>query len=361
MRLREIIKTFKPYEWEPSNEQLSRKLGIPKEEILRFDMNTMPFHPRELMEKFARIAVELPVNEYPDPTYSELREALAKYLNIDMDNLMVTVGADEALDIIAKTFIDPGTEALVSSPTYSMYRVTIEALGGKIRQILRREDFSDDMDSLIGESKKTIVRAIFLCSPNNPTGNTIQREEAVRLLNETDCAVIVDESYAEFSGETLVNLTEDYENLIIIRTFSKAFSLAGVRVGYVVANKNTIKLLNAMRPPNSVSVISLALAKLALENVDYMVKGVREVISERERLQRELSLLPNVKVYPSKANFILVRFSGVSASTVYDRLLREGIVVRKLSGPMLENCLRITVRLRSDNDRLIRTLKRILS
>jgi histidinol-phosphate aminotransferase len=242
-----------------------------------------------------------------------------------------------------------------------MYRVSIQSLGGRIREVLRKEDFSDDIDSLIEEGGKPEVRAVFLCSPNNPTGNILEKEEVISLLEKVDCAVIVDESYAEFSGETLVDLTEKYGNLIVIRTFSKAFCLAGVRIGYLVANKDTINLLNFMRPPNSVSTISLALAKLALENISYIVEGVKKVVSERERLQDELKSLPKVTVYPSKANFVLIRFNGISSSTVYDRLLKEGIVVRKLSGPMLENCLRITVRLRKDNDKLINALKRILS
>jgi histidinol-phosphate aminotransferase len=360
VRIRELIKAFKPYEWEPSRREISEKTGIPEEEILRFDLNTVPFRPEEVLTVFSEKLSNLPVNEYPDPSYRELREALSEYLKISPENIMVTVGADEALDIMAKTFIDPGTLALISTPTYSMYRITVEALGGKTVGVLRKPDFSDDVEALIEQSQRPEVRMVFLCSPNNPTGNVTPPQDAVKLLENVDCAVMVDEAYTEFSGTSLVNLAEKHENLVVVRTFSKAFAMAGVRIGYLVASRETVKLLSKVRPPNSVSVVALALAKIALEKVDLLLSKVREIVAERERLSKALSLIEGLTIYPSQANFILVKFEDVDARKVYGGLLGRGLVVRKVNGPMLENCLRITVLDRAANDRLIGALKEIL-
>ncbi|RLI28355.1 MAG: histidinol-phosphate transaminase, partial [Candidatus Hecatellales archaeon] len=267
-------------------------------------------------------------------------------------------GADEALDILAKTFVDPGTCALVASPTYSMYRISVELLDGRIIEVARRPDFSDNVEALIEQCKRPEARMVFLCSPNNPTGNLSKREDVVRLLETVECAVVVDEAYAEFAGESLVDLTGKYENLIIVRTFSKAFGMAGVRIGYMVAHPETIRLLSKARPPNSVSTISLTLAKLALENRDEILPKIEEIKRERERLAGRLAELPNVEVYPSQANFILARFE--QADKVYSELLKRGMVLRRVSGPLLENCLRITVLDRKANDRLITSLKEVL-
>ena len=358
MRVRASILKLKPYEWEPSRRDIAEQMGIPEGEILRFDMNTVPVRPEKALKKFAEMVDRLPVNEYPDPSYRELKEALSEYVKVPPENIEITVGADEALDILAKTFVDPGTCALVASPTYSMYRISVELLDGRIIEVARRPDFSDNVEALIEQCKRPEARMVFLCSPNNPTGNLSKREDVVRLLETVECAVVVDEAYAEFAGESLVDLTGKYENLIIVRTFSKAFGMAGVRIGYMVAHPETIRLLSKARPPNSVSTISLTLAKLALENRDEILPKIEEIKRERERLAGRLAELPNVEVYPSQANFILARFE--QADKVYSELLKRGMVLRRVSGPLLENCLRITVLDRKANDRLITSLKEVL-
>ncbi|RLI24236.1 MAG: histidinol-phosphate transaminase, partial [Candidatus Hecatellales archaeon] len=337
MKVRELIKGFKPYEWEPSRRQISRETGIPEEEILRFDLNTVPYRPEEVLEVFAGRLASLPIHEYPDPSYRELREALSEYLGVSPENLTVTVGADEALDVMAKAFIDPGSLALISAPTYSMYRVTVEALGGSIVEVVRKPDFSDNIEALIEQAGKADVRMIFLCSPNNPTGNLTSEADAVRLLEAVDCAVMVDEAYAEFAGASLVKLVENHENLAVVRTFSKAFAMAGARIGYLAASKEMVELLNRVRPPNSVSLISLALARLALDKIDFFLEKVREVVAERDRMAEILGRLKGLTVYPSKANFLLIRFKTIEASQVYRMLLSRGMVVRRVRGPLLEN------------------------
>jgi len=360
MKTRNFLKDFKPYEWELSNQQISAIIGLKPDKILRFDTNTSPYTPIEILDNLSSILVKLKVNEYPDTSYTEIRDYLSNYTQIDKDQIILTNGADEALDIIAKVFIDNDTHVLISAPTYSMYRICIEILNGKAIPILRNEDFSDNEEGIIKAfSKKT--RAVFLCSPNNPTGNTSKRETIVRLLKELDCPIVIDESYFEFSKKTVADLIDKNPNLIIIRTFSKAFGLAGARIGYILTSKELCSLLNKVRPPNSVSVISLELAKLALKNFHIIEKNIKKIIEERERVIKELNRTGKVYAYPSEANFVLVKFLNSNALKVHKELLTRGIVTRNVSNmPMLNNCLRFTIRTHEENDKLLNNLHEIL-
>jgi histidinol-phosphate aminotransferase len=360
MIIRDRIRSFKPYEWEPSTAQIASKVGLPAEQIIRYDTNVSPYLPTKLLSKLGSILPKLRVNDYPDASYSDLRQALSRYTGFGTDQITVTNGADEALDMIAKLFIDPQTEVLISTPTYSMYRIVVEVMGGKVKNVQRKKNFADDIDALLNSvSEKT--RTIFICSPNNPTANTTPRKDIIRLLDESDCGIIVDESYFEFCGRTVADLIEKYDNLIVIRTLSKAFSLAGLRLGYIIASKKTINQLNIVRPPNSVGVISLALAQIALEKQDLMRKNVKKIIAAREKLRKTLEKIKGLKVYPSEANFLLVCFEKIDAEKVYNQLLKQGIVSKSLTDlPGLQNCLRFTVRTPEENNILAECLRRIL-
>lgn len=360
MRVRSILKGFKPYSWETSPVEVVKKFGLSIDKILRFDTNTMPLIPKEIIEEFKSAIQNIKINEYPDPSYMELREALSNYLKKDVDEICITAGCDEALDIISKVFVEPETNVIISSPTYAMYRIVVEAMGGKIVEVLRKKDFSDDVEKII-EIVDENTRMIFICNPNNPTGNLTPKNDIIRLLKDfPEIPVIVDESYAEFAGESLIKFTSDYENLIILRTFSKAFSLAGARVGYIIANAKTIKILNIMRPPNSLSVPSLTLANIALKHLDIIRRNIEYILSEKEWLMKAFKNIKCVEAYPSYTNFILVRFKDLNVHDVYEKLLRQGIITRNVSDmPMLENCLRITVRTREENNFLVENLKNI--
>ena len=360
MKVRAFLKNFKPYEWELSNEQISTNVGLSVNKILRFDTNTSPYIPTKVLNKLSSILLKLKVNEYPDASYTEIRNYISEYANVDKDQIVLTNGADEALDIIAKVFIDNGTNALISAPTYSMYRVCVEILNGEIVPILRNKDFSDNEERII-EAFSEKTRVIFLCSPNNPTGNVSNRETIIRLLEELECPIVVDESYFEFSKKTVANLLHEYQNLIIIRTFSKAFGLAGARVGYILSSNELCNLFNKVRPPNSVGIISLALAKLALENLDVMEENVKEIIKERERVIKNLRKINEIYTYPSEANFILVKFLNVDALKIHKELLNRGIVTRNVSNmPMLNNCIRISIRTYEENNILLNNLYEVL-
>jgi len=322
------------------------------------DLNTSPFTPVEWLSKLSRQVVKLSVNLYPDTTYMSLREAISGYVGCNPDMVTVGNGADECLMMISQAFIDRGSKAVVSYPSYSYFRVCTEIMGGKIINIKRKPSFEDDFDALASAADKD-TRIIFLCSPNNPTGNLVEPQGLRKLLDETRSTIVVDEAYHEYCGKSFADLVSSYPNLIIVRTFSKAFSLAGVRVGYIVAAEETIDKINKVRPPNSVGTISQRLASIGLRNVGLMRKWVTEVVKERERVKNSLKKIEGVEAYESHANFLLIRFRFVDAEKIHQKLLEKGIVVRNLSG-VVDNSLRVTILRRRENNRFLRSLEKIL-
>jgi len=359
MRFRALLHSFKEYAWEPSDEEIASSVGLDVSKIRRFDLNTSPYTPTHWLKKLASELESVAVNRYPDTSYHDLRKDLSKYLGVGEDCFVVANGGDEAFDIISKAFLDAGSEVVISSPSYSMFRIVSELMGAKVVYVRRREGFADDVDGLL-KAVNNRTRLIFLCNPNNPTGNAVERSDLLRILNECDVGVVVDEAYQEYGGESFVKLTEKYSNLMVVRTFSKAFGLAGARLGYIVACEETTTLLNKVRPPNSVDVITLKLAEFALEDVEWVRLKVRETLAERDRLISEISKLRGVKVYPSVANFFLIELVERDRDEVYTEMLKRGFVLRRLDDPALRRCLRISVGLPEDNDALLETLREVL-
>jgi len=351
--VRKSVFALEPYEWEPSNQQIAARAGIDPRHVIRFDTNSSPYAPTTLLREILANLDDLHVNEYPDTSYFAIRKLLSQYCNVDPEQLTITNGADEGLDIAAKTFIDEGSNAVISVPTYSMYRIVAQVMGGHVREVLRKEDFSDDTEAILKAiDERTGI--VFLCSPNNPTGNVASHETLEMILDRTDATVVVDEAYYEFCGESFADYTKKHENLVIVRTFSKAFGMAGARVGYLIAHKNSTELMSRVRPPNSLSVISLKLAEMSLENIGLMKEHVTKITAERERVAHALAKISGLSVLPTKTNFLLVRFRERTASEVYEELLRSGIVSRDVSKlPLLANILRFTIRTREHNDLLI--------
>jgi len=359
MRFRDLFHSFKEYVWEPSDEEIASSVGLDVSKIRRFDLNTSPYTPTHWLKKLASELEMVAVNRYPDTSYRALRKKLSSYLGVGEDCFVVANGGDEAFDIISKAFLDVGSEVVISSPSYSMFRIVSELMGARVVYVRRKEGFADDVDELI-KAVNDKTRLIFLCNPNNPTGNAVERSDLLRILNECDVGVVVDEAYQEYGGESFVKLTEKYSNLMVVRTFSKAFGLAGARLGYIVACEETTRMLNKVRPPNSVDVITLKLAEFALEDVDWVRLKVRETLVERDRLISEISKLRGVKVYPSVANFFLIELVERDRDEVYTEMLKRGFVLRRLDDPALRRCLRISVGLPEDNDALLEALREVL-
>lgn len=306
------------------------------------------------------------VNRYPDPLQSKVKSRLAAIKGVKEEQIFLGNGSDEAIDLIYRVFCRPGVDNVVApAPTYGMYQVAAEVNDVAYRSVmLREEDFALDLDAL-RSAMDANTKVIWLCSPNNPTGNLLSADLMQELLETfTQGVVVVDEAYIDFalaSASTTavalchswVTLLDKFPNLIVLQTFSKAWGLAGLRLGMAFAAENIISLFNRVKYPYNVSVLTQKEAVLALDNTDKVNQNITEIISEREKLARDLCSLPWVlKVYPSEANFLLVKVKD--ADLVYNYLCRKGIIVRNRNQVTLcHGCLRITIGTPAENETLM--------
>jgi histidinol-phosphate aminotransferase len=349
------------YTWEPSSTVLAARYGLRPEDILRFDLNTSPTPPAFLADVLPG-PYDPPLNEYPDSLYSELTEAAAAYVGVDPSEVLVGAGADEVLDIIAKTFLPAGGRAVVPVPTYSMYGVLTTQRDARLVAVPRAgadEGFRIDPDAVVAALREG-AQVAWLCAPNNPTGTREPEEGVLRVLDAAHedgpdgPVVVVDEAYIEFAPGSWAGHRARYPRLVVVRTVSKAFGLAGVRVGYAVASRPTIERLERLRPPGSISTISATVAAAALRRPEVARANVVALEQERDWLAerlRELGLPP----YPSVTNFLLcVMGDQAAAESATEHLLRAGIVTRTF-GPAhpLRGHLRFTVRTRAENERFL--------
>lgn len=299
------------------------------------------------------------LNRYPDPFSLDLREALGKFLGISEKNVFAGNGSDEAIDLLIRLFVERDEEIMVIEPTYGMYRVAAEVAGVAVKSCQLARNFQVDVDGVLAQvSPKT--KLLFCCSPNNPTGTVIPEEDIEKLCLKFKGIVVVDEAYIEFaSTPSLANKTLGFENLVVLQTFSKAWGLAGIRVGYAVAQEEIIDYLNKIKPPYNINKISSRLAIKALSRYPKMLEYRNAILREREKLNKDLVDL-GFKVFPSEANFLLVSYPNASA--IAKRLAGEdGIIVRDFgSKPMLKDCIRISMGTPEQNQSLIAALKKIL-
>ena len=351
------------YTWEPTTDAIAAQYGLPRESIVRFDVNTSPVPP-DLHDVLAG-SFDPPLSEYPPSDYATLVAAAAAAYGVGEDEILPTAGADEALDLTARAFLREGSTAVVAAPTYAMYQIVAEQRGARVVNVPRLgpdDDFGLDIPALVAAARNASL--VWLCEPNNPTGASERPEVVAELLAaiaaqaERDGveppAVCVDEAYAEFVGRSVLPLRRAYPRLVVVRTLSKAHALAGIRVGFAVAQSGTLAPILAYRAPASVSTVSAALATASLHRPDVATANVARIAEQRNRLARELPPL-GWKPYPSVTNFVLVPFgSAEAAAAAGERLMRRGLVPRTFGdGHPFAHCLRLTVRSAAENDRLI--------
>jgi histidinol-phosphate aminotransferase len=342
---RAAISRMHPYEWEPPSASIARQAGVPEDQVVRFDTNTFPW-PGARLDALQPEAL----NEYPDTSYAALTEAISQYADVPTDRITVGAGADEILDLIAKAYIDATTQVVLSHPTYPMFRILTEMAGGSIDEV-RAIDLHLDRGTFLEHARG--ARLTWLCNPNNPTGELLPLDYVEEVAVVTGGVLVVDEAYFETSGVTAQPLIERLPNLVVVRTLSKAFGLAGVRVGYALAGAAISDALKRVRPPGSISVVSAALGVQALTHLDGMRARVQQVKDERARLRRGLQGL-DLEVRDSAANFLLVQ-TGRSAAPA---LLKKGLVVRTFPATsLLAEYIRVTVRRPEENDRLVAALQ----
>jgi histidinol-phosphate aminotransferase len=314
---------FRPYAWATPSSEVAARHGVRLETVLRYDQNTPPLPgvPQvPLAESMARL------NEYPDGTYRDLRDSAAAYAGLEPDNVVVGAGADDLIGLVARTFLAPGRTAALREPTYALYRIATELQGAR------------------SDGREHEADLVWRCNPNNPTGEAHPPEELAELARRRpDAVVVVDEAYVEFGARSVAPWVDELPNLVVLRTLSKAFGLAALRVGFALAHRETAALLEERRAPAPIAGPAARIAAAALRNPRLEVEAVS---AERERVRSAL-LAAGYDVPPSATNFVYLR----TAEPLADRLEEQGLVVRRVAGGV-----RITLRLPSENDVLLRAL-----
>lgn len=297
------------------------------------------------------------VNRYPDPLQAKVKEALSKIKGIPPDQIFLGNGSDESIDLIIRIFCEPGAdEIIVLPPTYGMYEVSADIANVKVNKVPLNDFFQPEVKKILAHANEK-TKVLFICSPNNPTGALINKKDIIELLESFNGIVVIDEAYIDFAQEvSCADLISKYPQLILLQTLSKAWGLAGVRLGMAIAAPEMIHFFNKVKAPYNISILTQDFVLDKLKNPTDMESQVKEIIHERERLLRELPQLNEVvHVYPTNANFILVKMKD--ANKTYFELVKHGVVVRNRSKDQgCENCLRITVGTKSENETLLKIL-----
>lgn len=301
-----------------------------------------------------------PYNRYPDPLQRTLKEKIAEIKGVDPSQIFLGNGSDEGIDLLIRAFCEPNQDSImITEPTYGMYAVCAEINGVNVQQALLTPDFDLDLDAFPNTFDAT-TKIIFLCSPNNPTGNMLSHDKIVEVLKRFYGIVVIDEAYIDFAkGKSFIKDLRKYPNLVVLQTFSKAWGLAGLRLGMCYASPEIISILNKIKYPYNINVRTQELVLDALEHKYKKDIWVEEILTQRTKLIKALKSLPIVeKVFPSDANFVLVRVKD--AHGTYEYLMNNGIIVRDRSKVMLcYNCLRISVGTPEENDKLIESLQKL--
>ena len=295
------------------------------------------------------------LNLYPDDNYTQLKEAIVNYIGCKIENISVGNGSSELLDLCVKTFVDTNELILSLDPTFSMYSIYAKIVNSRYIGAGEGNDFIINVDDVIKSIKENNPKLTIICNPNNPTGTIIKRDDVLRIVKSTDNVVIVDEAYMEFSNESVVDEIENYDNLIVVKTMSKAFSMAGIRTGYLIANEELVKTIEKVRPPYNLNSISALLATKALKQKDKMLSYVENLKIEREKIYEKLIDM-GVKAYKSGANFV---FFSSKVDNLAEKLIDNDVLIRKFGGK-LDNYYRVTVGSPKENETFLDAMKKIV-
>lgn len=301
-----------------------------------------------------------PYNRYPDPLQWKLKEKVAKVKGIEPEKIFFGNGSDEPIDLVIRIFCEPALDNIVAiDPTYGMYQVCADVNNVEYRKVLLNEDYSLDADRILARTDAH-TKLIFLCSPNNPTGNLLQVSEVEKIVEYFEGIVVLDEAYIDFApGATWLSRLSDYPNLIILQTFSKAWGLAAVRLGMAFASPEIIRLFNKVKYPYNVNQLTQEFVLKELEQEGCKQKWVESLLLGREYLMQQLKTLSEVlEIYPTDANFVLVKVTD--ANGIYAKLADSGVIVRNRNSVTLcGNCLRITVGKKEENEELIESWRKL--
>lgn len=338
--VRENVKALKPYSSARDEFQGNSK------DMVFLDANENPY--------------ENGVNRYPDPQQKTVKSILSEIKGISQNNILLGNGSDEVLDLIFRAFCEPYQDNVITlPPTYGMYSVLANINAVEIKCVQLDNQFQPDVDGILGVVDKK-SKLLFLCSPNNPTANSFHTAKIETLINNFDGLVVIDEAYIDFSNEeSWLNKLSEFPNLIITQTLSKAYGMAGIRLGICYASNDIISILNKIKPPYNVNELTQLRAIEQLENQELVSKQIECILEERNNMIKALKNIHFIEtIYPTDANFVLAKVDN--ASTRYDQLIEKGVVVRnRTTQPGCENCLRFTVGTEAENNRLIKALEEL--
>lgn len=322
---------------------------------LRLDTNTNVLGSNPAAERYLK-EHSWDLNGYPN-TYSDgLREALAELYGLESDNIIAGNGSDELLDVVFKTFMDMGDNSVVPVPSYTLYDYFVKLNGGKAIEVDLTEDYQLDVDAMVRQDAKVAI----MPSPNNPTGNCFRKKDIEEILSRFNGIVVVDEAYSEYSDDPFVRRVDEFDNLVVIRTFSKAYAMAALRVGYAVTNKNLADMMISVKIPYSLNMVSEGAAIAAVKDQDFIKRSVQMVREQRPKLASGLRKL-GFEPYPSDSNFILAR-SPIDHELLVKGLKDHGILIRDFgSKRRTENCVRTTVGTEEQNKLLLEKAEEVIS
>jgi histidinol-phosphate aminotransferase len=342
---------FTGYTASTSPDTLKGKVKVSN--IVKMNANENPYGPSpHVIEALAECRH---FNIYPDDGQQELRRWLSDYTSVPSSRIVAGHGSNTIIDSIVRLFVGPGDEVINSVPTFDIYRFSTEICGGTVVNVNRDDSFAIDVKG-IKAAISPRTKLIFLATPNNPTGNIVPRQDIIEVI-KTGLPVVVDEAYYEFSGETVMPLTEKHQNLIVLRSFSKWAGLAGLRVGYGVFPADIAPHMMAIKIPHNVSVAAEIAVRESLADIAYLQVRVQAIIEERSRLFDELKKINWLKPYPSQANFIYCAVLKGSASELHLKLQQKGVLVRYFDNPLLKNSIRVSVGKPEHTDALMKALR----
>ncbi|HOV14576.1 MAG TPA: histidinol-phosphate transaminase [Spirochaetota bacterium] len=326
---------------------------------IKLNQNESPFDvPDFLKEKILTKLRKTKWNIYPDFIPDELYTKVASYFKLTNYNILIGNGSNEMINTILTATLESGKKVVIPTPTFTVYNLISSNLNANIDFIPLRSDYTFDVESIL-ESSKSKGSVTILCSPNNPTGTALSRGDIELIVKNSGGIVIVDEAYIHFGGETALDLITQYDNIIILRTFSKAFGLAGLRIGFMISNVDLIKELSKVKLPYNLNIFTLITLSEMFDNISIVENNIREILKEKEFLYNELSKIKKIKIIPSQANFFLIVVEN--PDFIFKKLVEQGILVRDYSSyQMLEKCLRISVGNREENIKVTDALKKIL-
>lgn len=347
---------MQPYSPIEPPDQIARRLNLPEEQIIKLDANENPFGTAP--EVLAALKNGRYYHIYPDPAQVNLRHVISRYAGCEPGMVVAGTGADELIDIACRLLLEAGQKVVSFVPTFSYYGHVVALNRGQYCTCQREADFSISLQKAKAIDL-TDVKLVMLCSPNNPSGNLLE-ENVLDYFLEQDLVVMLDEAYFEFSGSTYLEKVKAHDNLLVLRTFSKCFALAGLRVGYGVMSETLAGAFMRIKPPFSVNVAAEIALETCLNNLSHFQAQVAEIQEIRDWTQSELGRFRQLAVTPSRSNFILCRVEGTSAAGIHAELQSKGVLVRYFATELLQNYIRVSVGTRPQMERFLEELEKLI-